>query len=100
MLTSLDVCVPSLRRGHASLPCIAPCLKDDPRRVDCKHANMREGYFAGPPLRTPLVSLASCPSRRYLTLGRIGTKELRADSLDGNADRHELGERLTARLAP
>ena len=28
----LDVCVSSLRRGHANLPCIVPMLTDDPRR--------------------------------------------------------------------
>ena len=28
----LDVCVSSLRRGHANLLCIAPILTDDPRR--------------------------------------------------------------------
>ena len=28
----LDLCVSSVRRGHANLPCIAPILTDDPRR--------------------------------------------------------------------
>ena len=28
----LDVCVSSLRRGHASLLCVVPILTDDPRR--------------------------------------------------------------------
>ena len=27
-----DLCVSSLRRGHANLPCIVPILTDDPRR--------------------------------------------------------------------
>jgi len=30
--TLLDVCVSSLRRGHANLLCIVPILTDDPRR--------------------------------------------------------------------
>ena len=44
--TLLDLCVSSLRRGHANLLCIVPILTDDPRReserssaevpLDCK----------------------------------------------------------------
>ena len=30
--TLLDICVSSLRRGHANLLCIVPILTDDPRR--------------------------------------------------------------------
>ena len=32
LFTLLDLCVSSLRRGHANLLCIAPILADDPRR--------------------------------------------------------------------
>ena len=32
MVTLLDLCVSSLRRGHANLLCIVPMLTDDPRR--------------------------------------------------------------------
>ena len=32
MDTLLDLCVSSLRRGHANLLCIVPILTDDPRR--------------------------------------------------------------------
>ena len=32
MFTLLDLCVSSLRRGHANFLCIAPILTDDPRR--------------------------------------------------------------------
>ena len=39
LFTLLDLCVSSLRRGHANLLCIVPILTDDPRResewVDC-----------------------------------------------------------------
>ena len=37
MLTLLDLCVSSLRRGHANLLCIAPVITDDPQRG---HANI------------------------------------------------------------
>ena len=32
LLTLLDLCVLSLRRGHANIVCIVPILTDDPRR--------------------------------------------------------------------
>ena len=32
IITLLDLCVSSLRRGHANLLCIVPILTDDPRR--------------------------------------------------------------------
>ena len=32
LFTLLDLCVSSLRRGHANLLCIVPILFDDPRR--------------------------------------------------------------------
>ena len=32
LLTLLDLCVSSLRRGHANILCIVPILMDDPRR--------------------------------------------------------------------
>ena len=32
LVTLLDLCVSSLRRGHANLLCIVPILSDDPRR--------------------------------------------------------------------
>ena len=35
LLTLLDSCVSSLRRGHANLLCIVPILTDDPRRESC-----------------------------------------------------------------
>ena len=38
MFTLLDLCVSSLRRGHANLLCIVPILTDDPRR----ESNMTE----------------------------------------------------------
>ena len=41
LFTLLDLCVSSLRRGHANLLCIVPILTDDPRRESkrqCKRA--------------------------------------------------------------
>jgi hypothetical protein len=38
LFTLLDLCVSSLRRGHANLLCIVPILTDDPRR----ESNMTE----------------------------------------------------------
>ena len=32
LFTLLDLCVSSLRRGHANLLCIVPILTDDPKR--------------------------------------------------------------------
>ena len=37
MFTLLDLCVSSLRRGHANLFCIVPILTDDPRREPVRH---------------------------------------------------------------
>ena len=36
LFTLLDLCVSSLRRGHANLLCIVPSLTDDPRRESSK----------------------------------------------------------------
>ena len=41
-VTLLDLCVSSLRRGHANLLCIVPILTDDPRREsDGQESNRR-----------------------------------------------------------
>ena len=37
LFTLLDLCVSSLRRGHANLLCIVPLLTDDPRRESKDH---------------------------------------------------------------
>ena len=39
MFTLLDLCVSSLRRGHANLLCIVPILTDDPRRKSIRTIN-------------------------------------------------------------
>jgi len=44
LVTLLDLCVSSLRRGHANLLCIVPILTDDPRKVsDLTWSSHREG---------------------------------------------------------
>ena len=40
--TLLDLCVSSLRRGHANLLCIVPILTDDPRRESKKNNDTRK----------------------------------------------------------
>ena len=37
LVTLLDLCVSSLRRGHANLLCIVPILTDDPRKESNVH---------------------------------------------------------------
>ena len=56
LFTLLDLCVSSLRRGHANLLCIVPILTDDPRR-ESEHvlANMRVVNFITI-LRAQLIS--------------------------------------------
>jgi hypothetical protein len=39
LFTLLDLCVSSLRRGHANLLCIVPILTDDPRRESDYYCN-------------------------------------------------------------
>ena len=44
LFTLLDLCVSSLRRGHANLLCIVPSLTDDPRReseIECRRKDVR-----------------------------------------------------------
>ena len=41
LVTLLDLCVSSLRRGHANLLCIVPILSDDRRSESKKHSNKK-----------------------------------------------------------
>ena len=43
LVTLLDLCVSSLRRGHANLLCIVPILPDDPRKVSVKKKGKANG---------------------------------------------------------
>ena len=62
MITLLDLCVSSLRRGHANLLCIVPILTDDPRRESKRKAQQKSK-----PL--PKVKTISLPSRGGLQGG-------------------------------
>ena len=52
LVTLLDLCVSSLRRGHANLLCIVPILTDDPRRESRNDA----GAILFPPLQVYALS--------------------------------------------
>jgi hypothetical protein len=63
LFTLLDLCVSSLRRGHANLLCIVPILTDDPRRESvniCAAARECRAAFCGSPLPGGLLVAASC----------------------------------------
>ena len=47
LFTPLDLCVSSLRRGHANLLCIVPILTDDPRRESSADAKGNDGFQTG-----------------------------------------------------
>ena len=44
LFTLLDLCVSSLRRGHANLLCIVPILTDDPRRESEEDVSAKNGW--------------------------------------------------------
>ena len=50
MFTLLDLCVSSLRRGHANLLCIVPILTDDPRRESETHLDDVQKVLVRKPL--------------------------------------------------
>ena len=54
--TLLDLCVSSLRRGHANLLCIVPILSDDPRRIS--------DHIGAPPLAALFVAFSQLPQKR------------------------------------
>ena len=47
LFTLLDLCVSSLRRGHANLLCIVPILTDDPRRESNDLVQEESGRLEG-----------------------------------------------------
>ena len=50
LCTLLDLCVSSLRRGHANLLCIVPILTDDPRR-ESENTEHKSRWTTGTQLR-------------------------------------------------
>ena len=67
LFTLLDLCVSSLRRGHANLLCIVPILTDDPRRESeqLQRAGVPRFVAKGSPL-----SHFSAPADRHQNAGR------------------------------
>ena len=65
LFTLLDLCVSSLRKGHANLLCIVPILTDDPRR-ESKHLGQR--CAKGALGKYVLSSIISHPLSLYLSL--------------------------------
>ena len=68
LFTLLDLCVSSLRRGHANLLCIVPILTDDPRRESmdaCRRA--RQLKTCSPPRSVATVpgDLGACPVQGF-----------------------------------
>ena len=61
MFTLLDLCVSSLRRGHANLLCIVPILTDDPRRESTQYnicSNARISKLISATVRAYWLSVA------------------------------------------
>jgi hypothetical protein len=91
MFTLLDLCVSSLRRGHANLLCIVPILTDDPRReskwqwtgpLGCTDSLQPSGWLqtARAPGR-PFVALASAVlSRHFACMRRRDCQAQRQES--------------------
>jgi hypothetical protein len=66
LFTLLDLCVSSLRRGHANLLCIVPILTDDPRREskqtsteDCRQGDQNTTILKRKKARTGRTELRS-----------------------------------------
>ena len=70
LFTLLDLCVSSLRRGHANLLCIVPILTDDPRRESEYFTNSTYGGAArltGMRHKDATASIANvCVDRPYM----------------------------------
>ena len=71
----LDVCVSSLRRGHANILCIVPSLTDDPRRESSQV--IRDCYFVTAPHSCALLPLLSSNPSGMLYLHAALEKENR-----------------------
>ena len=68
-VTLLDLCVSSLRRGHANLLCIVPILTDDPRR-ESESSEYTSAYPAHPP------SLGHCLQGHTTTTAKMVRQHL------------------------
>ena len=73
LFTLLDLCVSSLRGGHAKLLCIVPILTDDPRRASRNKESFAK-FSDGPPrlIRRGVGGTRSAaPPLYYITLYHI-----------------------------
>jgi hypothetical protein len=68
MFTLIDLCVSSLRRGHANLLCIVPILKDDPRRESAGKMRCRR-------LASVVGRLGPCPHGARLQFANAAALE-------------------------
>ena len=89
MLTRLDVCVSSLRRGNANLLCIVPISTDDPRRESVPVPFSHWLLFAsrGAKARDPVrVKGSPVPSKKmsYRPQSAVNCSTLRLNSRLGN----------------
>jgi hypothetical protein len=60
LFTLLDLCVSSLRRGHANLLCIVPILTDDPRRESELRLQIRNRIVHAKRLHTQIKAQDAC----------------------------------------
>ena len=93
LFTLLDLCVSSLRRGHANLLCIVPILTDDPRR----ESNQQEPGIR-PKLLTdrgftdiPALVLWMKTANLGELLGEAATKFVEATPLVGRDPEPQIG---------
>jgi hypothetical protein len=92
--TLLDLCVSSLRRGHANLLCIVPILTDDPRResnliwMSCLVVTFRC------PLGAPMHLGSGCPH-----LARHTCKYFLVTALTATSSYHHISSRYCKRAA-
>ena len=77
LFTLLDLCVSSLRRGHANLLCIVPILTDDPRREsECCASQFRHTLLEASPL--PALPVGPGPAElRYVIVLESAGSDLR-----------------------
>ena len=69
LFTLLDLCVSSLRRGHANFFCIVPILPDVPRRESSMCCELRKRHMATPtPKRGTLLRLCVSSLRRAMPI--------------------------------
>ena len=70
LFTLLDLCVSSLRRGHANLLCIVPILTDDPRRESIEKGRFGRARFNAKALL--FVGMAEDASAQFAMLRKPG----------------------------